>query len=74
MQRETKQNIERGSEIIRELTGNIDRINCLLDEANELGIYVLITKEESNASPPKITIKINKATYPVEFVEQPSIK
>lgn len=73
MQREFKQNIERGSELIRELVDNVDKINRLLDEANKLGIYLLIAKEESNASPPKITIKIAKATYPLEFIEQPSV-
>jgi len=74
MDQHTKKDLAISLELSGEITTTVDRLNKLLVKAADVGLDVLLQKEESNGQRArKTSISVVKATYRVEFV-QDSIK
>lgn len=70
----TKKDLATSLEISGEIMSTVSRLNKLLEKASDIGLDVLLQKEESSGQRTrKTSITVVKATYRVEFV-QDSIK
>lgn len=70
MDKKLKDIIEAGERINHKLSSCIEEINSLLKDANDLGLHVILQKDEvyvNNSPLSKISIK--KSTYHVEYTQ-----
>lgn len=72
MDKTLRASIDASDRLSEKLVTAVKDMNDLLEEANSLGLYILLQKEETHGTPPKISLKLVKATFSVEFISSGS--
>ena len=68
MDKKLKDTIETAERISRKLSACVAELNSLLKEANEIGLHVIMQKDESYVNEaPLSKISIKKSTYHIEY-------